>query len=202
MRIDHTGHVGLGAADHHAVVSLFNHVHKEIRSFLLAGPQAAVAFDVGHGSGDHQVVVLHVDEELLKAFVVIRTVFLVDLVRDGIGRVHRIESHAALVAGAGLLGDRTQHFDLRQQVVDALVDMRKAVDLMPGDMGRGGAQILVILAVRKRIGHGCRCHVTLYERMIDQGLRVLQLAFDVDAHVPLSQAVFVLLCCFHMCFLL
>lgn len=84
----------LTATDHDAVVALLDHMHKHVRIRLLGRLQAAVALRVGHGAGHHPVVVLHLDEELLEALMVVGAQSLVALIGHGVGGVHGVEAHA------------------------------------------------------------------------------------------------------------
>ena len=132
--VDGAGLVGLGASYDDAVFPDFLDVHVDVGIGLLAGALGAVTLGVGHGTVHGEVVVLNHDEELLKAFVIVRTVLFVDLERRGIDGVERVHTHAALEAGSGLLAQHSLHLDLLAQVVGAHVDVGKAVDLVAGEV--------------------------------------------------------------------
>ena len=189
--------MGLGAPDDDAVLPLFHHMDEHVRIHLLARTQAAVALDVGHGAGHHPVIVLDLDEELLEPLVVIGAQRLIALVGNGVGGVHGVEAHAALIAGTGLLGDGTQHLGLFHQVIHRLVDVGETVDLMTGEVGGGGHEILVLRVARQGVGHGGGVHMAPDEGMIDDGGAVQQLALHIDADLPLAEAVFVFFCSLH-----
>ena len=197
VAVDHAGHVGLCAPDDDAVIPLFHHMDEQVGILLLAGPQAAVALHVGHGAGDHQVVLLHVLQILLEPLMVVGTHGLIDLVGDGVGGVHGVEAHAALIAGAGLLGDHPQHLHLLHQILGGLVDVGEAVDLLTGQVGGGGHQLLVLLHARQGVGHGGGVDVTTDEGVVDEGLGIQQLALQIDLDLPAAQAVFIFLGSFH-----
>ncbi len=78
----------------------------------------------------------------------------VDLVGDAVEGVHGVEPHAALVAAPGLVGDQTEHLDLLDQVVPALVDVGEAVDLFPGQVGGRGHEVFMLRLQRQLVGLG------------------------------------------------
>ena len=197
MAVDHAGHVGLGAPDDDTVVPLFHHMDEQVGILLLAGPQTAVALHVGHSAGDHQVILLHILQILLEPLMVVSAHSLIDLVGDGVGSVHGVEAHAALVAGTGLLGDHAQHLHLLHQIVGGLVDVGEAVDLLAGQVGGGSHQLLVLLHARQGIGHGGGVDVTTDEGMVDECLGIQQLALQIDLDLPVAEAVFIFLGSFH-----
>ena len=96
------------------------------------GSLAAVALGVGHGAVHRQVVVLHVDEELLEILVVVGAVLLIDLVGGGIDGVEGVHAHAALEAASRLLTQQSLHLYLFHQILAGLVEVGKAVDFVAG----------------------------------------------------------------------
>ena len=146
----------------------------------------------------HVVVVLDEGQELLETFVVVGAHGLVDLVGDAVGGVDGVEADAALVAGAGLLGDRAEHLHLLEEVVGGLVDMGEAVDLVAGEVGGGRHKVSRLRVVGQGVGHGGGVDMAADHGMIDDLIALQQLAHDVDADFPLPQAVLVLLRSFHI----
>ena len=195
VRVDHAGLVRLRAADDHAVFAAFHDVHEEVRIRLGAGFLAAVTLGVGHGTGHHDVGLLDVFQVLLDAFVVIRPVFLVDLIRGDVRGVDRVQTDAALKARAGLLPDRAQQQHLVDEVFRALVHVGKAVDRLARQVGSCGRQFLVFGVEGDVIGHGGGIHV-------GRGHGILHHVFDlpavaVDDRMKLLQAFPVLLSVHH-----
>jgi hypothetical protein len=87
VRVDHAGLVGFGAADDDAVGALFDDADEQVGVGLLAGFLAAVALDVGHRAGDHQVVVLNVLHVRDEPLVIVGAALFVDFVGDDEGGV-------------------------------------------------------------------------------------------------------------------
>ena len=125
-----------------------------IRVGLLVRRLGAVALGIGHGAVHRQVVVLHVDEELLEVLVIACAVLLVDLIGGGVHGVEGVHTHAALEAAGRLLAQQALHLHLLHQIVRRLVEMGEAVDLVPRQAGGSGHEIGVLGILCQRVGHG------------------------------------------------
>ena len=122
------GEVSLGSAHDYSVFSLFHHVHKYVRILLVVGVFAPVSLGIGHGADRDKVIILDVLDELFKSLVVVRAVFLVDLISDDISGVQRVHAGASLDAASRLLIERAQHLHLRYKIVHALMYVVEAVN--------------------------------------------------------------------------
>ena len=152
--VDGAGLVAFRAADHDTVVPALHHMDVHIRVGLLVGCLGAVALGVGHGAVHRQVVVLDVDEEVLEVLVVVGAVLLVDLVGGGVDGVEGVHAHAALEAAGGLLAQQALHLHLFHQILAGLMEVGEAVDLMTGQAGGSGHQILILGILCQGVGHG------------------------------------------------
>ena len=59
-----------------------------------------------------------------------------------------VDAHAALDAAPDLLAEKAGHVLLLVQVLGVLVDVGEAVDLVAGEMGRRGQEVLVLRLLR------------------------------------------------------
>ena len=83
------------------------------------------------------------------------SVFFIDLIGRGVGRVERVHANAPLEAGCGLLTEQSLHLDFLFEVFGALVDVRETVNLVSGQVGSRGHQVLILWIVGQVIGD---CH--------------------------------------------
>ena len=58
------------AADHDAVRSFLDHMHKQVRVGLLVGSQAPISLGIGHGAVHRPVFFLHPAQKLVEAFMI------------------------------------------------------------------------------------------------------------------------------------
>ncbi|MPN08998.1 hypothetical protein SDC9_156286 [bioreactor metagenome] len=131
MGIDHPCHMRFRPTDNNTVFIFIHDMDKQIRICLLAWAQAAVTLRICHGAGNHQIVFLYIQKKLFKAFMVFCPHRLIHIIGNGIGRVHGVKSHTALIAGTCFLRDHAKHLDLFHQIADALMDMCKPVNFLP-----------------------------------------------------------------------
>ena len=115
---------------------------------MVRRPFGSVSFGVGHSSDNHQVFILNVNEPFLESLQVIRSVFLIGLISDGIDGVDAIESNASLKTGPRLLPQQSKQFNLLDQVFDILMDMSETAYRVAGQVGGGRRQITVFLFAR------------------------------------------------------
>ena len=186
VRVAGAGLVGLGAADHDAVVALLDDVQVHVGVGLLVRRQAAVALGIGHGAVGDEVVVLQVLDVLLEALVVLGAARLVGLVGDRVQRVDGVHADAALEAGAGLLAQQALHLDLLGEVVGGLVDVGEAVDPLAGEVAGGQHEVLVLGLGRELVGHGDAVDAGADERVVDVVVDLL--AEQVDLQVQIGEA--------------
>jgi len=190
VAVEGAGLVALCAADHDAAGAALHHMDVHIRVGLVMGGLGAVALGVGHGPVHRQVVILDVDQEFFEILMVMGAVLLVDLIGGGIHGVEGVHAHAALEAGGGLLTQQALHLHLFHQIIGGLMEMREAVDLVAGQAGGGGHELLILGVLCQRVGHG---HAV--DRGPDHGVihPVVDLfAEHVHAGVQLSQGIDVL----------
>ena len=152
--VDGAGLVAFRAAHHDAVRTAFHHVDVHIRVLLFGRRQGPVALGVRHGPVHGQVVVLHVNQELLEVLMVVGAVLLVHLKRAREHRVKGVHAHAALEAAGGFLPQQALHLHLVHQVLRGLVQVGEAVDGVAGQAGLDGHQVLVLGVLGQGVGHG------------------------------------------------
>lgn len=182
--------MALGPADHDAVGAALHHMDVHIRVGLVVRGLAAVALGVGHSAVHRQVVVLHVDEELLEILVVVGAVLLIDLVGGGIDGVEGVHAHTALETAGRLLTQQALHLYLFHQILAGLVEVGKAVDFVAGQAGGGGHQVLILGILGQRVGHGHAVDGGTDHGVIHPVVELL--AEHVHAGVQLTQGVDVL----------
>ena len=69
---------------------------------------------------------------------IIGAILLVDIVSDGEDSVHRVMSDTAGEATCRMLSESAQRFNFPHQVVRAVMDMSKEINLFPVQVGGGG----------------------------------------------------------------
>ena len=159
VAVDGSRLVSLGAADDDPVVALLDDPGEQIGVRLLAGALGAVPLGVRHAADEHEVLLLDLLEILLEPLEVGGPVLLVDLVGGHVEGVEGVEAHAALVAARRLVGDEAQHLHFPDQVVDGLVDVGEAADLLSRQVALGRHQILVLRHQSQLVGLGRRVDV-------------------------------------------
>jgi len=165
MRIDAAGHVHLRAADHDAVGPPFDDVRKQIRIGLLGRRKRAVAFRIGHSAHHHHVGFLNMEQVLFKPLEVIGGMFLIRVVGGHIGGVERVKADAALEARSRFVGNETHHQNLLDQIVDALMNVGKPVDLLSAEVRDSRHQVFVFRPQGQLIRERRRIDVRLHRRM-------------------------------------
>ena len=188
VRVDAAGLVQLGAADHDAVGVALDDAHEQVRIVLLVRRLAAVALGVGHRAADHEVLALHVLDEVDEALVVLGVFRLIDVVGDREQRVDRVHADAALKARAGALAEPALHAVLHHHVVDAFGHLQKAVHALAGELALDGGELRFVFRERVRLGD--RVDRGADHRVIDRLLD--QLAEQVDAQFAVAEALDVL----------
>ena len=153
MAVGHAGLVGLGTAYYDAVLPVFHHMEEQIRIGLLMRSLGAVALGIGHGAVHSEIVILAVHHELFEILMVAGPVLLINFVGGGKHGVKGIHPHAALETGGGLLAQKALHLHFFHQVLRGLVDVGKAIDLLPRVGGHGGHQVLVLRYLSQVVGH-------------------------------------------------
>jgi len=121
---------------------------------------------------------LDVDQKLFESLEVICLVFLIDVVSGHVGGIQGIEPHAALKAGACFVGDEAKHLDFLNEIVDALVDVSKPVDLSAGQMGSGRHQILVLRPKGEFVSKGGGIDMGLKSRMLGDVFHTFPVVID------------------------
>ena len=121
---------------------------------LIGGTQQAVALGVRLGAASDKVPGLEAGQPFLEILVVIRLarLYLVRFKRYVVDGVGAVNAHAPLNAAADFLAEHPGHVLLAVQVNRALVNVREAVDLLPGQVRRGGKQVRVFRLLRFFIG--------------------------------------------------
>jgi hypothetical protein len=74
------------------------------------------------------------DQPFLETFKVICSEFFIDFISNGVSGIDSIEAYAALKACSGLLPKHSKEFYFFDQILDILVNMRKAADGSTGQM--------------------------------------------------------------------
>ena len=196
VRVDGTGLVALGAADHDTILTALHDMDIHVGISLLAGGLGTVALGVGHGAVDGQVVVLNEGQELLEVLMIVGAILLVNLVGGREDSVEGVHTDAALEAGSGLLAQQTLHLHLVHQVLSGLMQVGEAVDLLAGQAGVNGHQICVLGILCGSIGHSNAVDGGTDHGVIHPVLDFL--AEHVNTGVQLAQA-FNILLCGHQC---
>ena len=147
---------------------LSDDVHEQVRVGLPARAQPPVALRVRHGAVHHQVVLLHVLQVAAEPGVIPCPQGAVHLVGDRIHRVERVHAHAALETAAGLLAEQALHLDLGHQVRRTLVQVREAVDLLAGQVGRRQHQVGVLGLLGQLVRHRAGVERRPDQRVVDQ----------------------------------
>ena len=120
VRRERSGLMALGAAHDDAVFPFLDHVEVHILVRLLLGAEVPVPLDVGHPGVGHEVVLLHVLQELDEPLVVLGPVLLVDVVGRHRQGDHAVLARAPLEAGADALAQQAVDLDPGHQVLDRL----------------------------------------------------------------------------------
>ena len=94
--------------------------------------QRAVAFRVGHCAVYGQVFILNMLNKLFEVFMIMRSVFFIELIRCAENGVKCIHTDAALEASRCFLSAKPLHLYLFNQILRTLVNMCEAVDLLSG----------------------------------------------------------------------
>jgi len=138
---------------------------------------------------------LEADEPFLEILVVLggTLVHLVRFIGHIVGGVSGINAHATLNATAHLLTEHAGHVLLLVQVVGVLMDVGKTVDSLTGEMGNGGAQVLVL-----RLGCFIECGADGIDAVhLALVCAVNALAVKVDVSLHFGQAFDILFLCPH-----
>ena len=187
--------MGLGAPYDNAVVSFFDDMQVVIRVRLLVGGQAAVPFGVGHGAVAGKIVFLYIFEILQKTLIVFGVQFLVHVIGDNGQYIQGIHPDTALKAAPGSPSQQPAHFAFFDQIIDALMDVGKAVDFVAADMGCGSHEVFMFGALRHVVSFGHGLH-----RRTDDGIihHVIQFfSKHVYDQIQTPEAFFILLSCHH-----
>src|SRR4030042_230693 len=76
------------------------------------------------------------------------------------------------------MSDETEHLDLFDQIIHALVNVGESVDLPAGEMGGGRHQVLIFGTKGELIGEGGRVDVGTNPRMLGNILHALPVVID------------------------
>ena len=152
MGVDRPCLMSLGSPDDDAIGSPLDDMSKEVRVGLFVRRKGAIPLRIGHSSHHHDIALLDVDQVFLESLKVIRLIFLIGVIGRHVNCIQGIETDTSLEAGTRLVGDEAQHLDFFDQVIDALVDVGKPVDLLSGQMGGGCHQVLVLGPQGKFVG--------------------------------------------------
>mmetsp|Transcript_37338 Transcript_37338/g.81576 ORF Transcript_37338/g.81576 Transcript_37338/m.81576 type:complete len:305 (-) Transcript_37338:443-1357(-) len=117
--------------NHHPVHRPPDHPHEEVRILLLRRAAPAVPLGIGHGPPDHDVSLLRLRNKPAEPCVVLRTTFLVHVIRGCKHRIGGVHTHAPLEARAGDLPQPPLHPILHHDVLRRLCDMQKPAVLDP-----------------------------------------------------------------------
>ena len=120
----------LGSANYHAARPPLLDPQEKVRVYLVLGASATVSFRVRHGPVHNKVFLLDPLPILLKALMELRAMLPVTLECSAVNSIGRVQAHTALEAAAGHGSAVALHFYLIDQVVCALVQVCKAVDLV------------------------------------------------------------------------
>ncbi len=182
VAVGRPGLMGLGPPDDDPVALTFDHAGEQVRVGLLVRGPGPVALDVGHPADDHLVGLLDVFQVFQEPLVIVGPHLLVDVIGGHVGRVQGVPAHAALKAGARLVGDGPEQLDFLDQVLDRLVDVGEPGDLLPGQVAYGRGQVLVLGHEGHLIGLGRGVDVGDEGRMFGHVLDPLAVVID---HVAL-----------------
>jgi len=174
--------VQFAAFHNDTVLGPFFDAHVSARIWLFGRTQHTVALGVRLGAGGNHVFLLKAGQPLLEILVVVRLARL-HLVRfkryvvDGVGAV---DAHAPLDAAADFLAEHAGHVLLAVQVGRVLVNVREAVDLLPGEVRRGRHQHFVLRLGRLIIR--CAHHVDAVALQLVGPVDQLPVIVDVAFH--------------------
>ena len=117
---------------------------------------------------------------------IIGSLFPVYIVAHRIDSVKPVMSNTSLEATTRLLPHGTEHFYLFHQVIVAVMDVSKAVNLFPGKMGGCRYQLFEFRCLSHLISHCRRIHMGNKGRVVNHTLDFL--SHVVDFRLQLSQA--------------
>ncbi len=112
-----------------AVTFSFHHPQIQIRISLLFGSLATVAFGIGHGAIHYQILELNFAPVIPEALVVMGSAVLINIIGCAEHGVGSIQSHTTLEATAREMSAIALHQYFFNQIIAALMQMGKAVDL-------------------------------------------------------------------------
>ena len=184
MHVRRAGDDRLGAADDYAVSAPLLHVHVDVGVCLLARVFRAVAFRVGHGDAECQVLVLHAVQIGEEALVIIRAERVIAAFRRLKNAVQRVMREITLRAAA-FLADEPHRLELIEKIGRALVDMQHAVDDLAGRALPRHHQRLVLRLVREIVGDADAGNAGRQQRLV--GDAVDASAIDEDARRVAAQ---------------
>ena len=187
--------VQLAALHDDAVFQPFLDAHIGAGVGLVGRTQHAVALGVRLGAAANQVFGLKPGQPFLEVLVVVRLARfnLVRLKRNIVHGVGAVDAHAPLNAAADFLAEHAGHVLLAVQVGRVLVNVREAVDLLPGEVGRGGKQIRVLRLGRFVIG-GPDDIEAIHLQFI---VAIDQLAVKINVPLHFGKAFNIILLCSH-----
>ena len=142
-----------GASDDHTARTAFDYAKIQIRIGLFMRWKTSIAFGIGHGTIHRQVIVLTVDDKILKPPEIIGSALLINIIGCAVYSIHGIHANTALEAGSRFLPKKPLHFDFTDQIIAVLMKMSKAVDRPSGEMGNSGHQFTAVRVKSKIIGH-------------------------------------------------
>ena len=157
----------LGAADDDPVFPFLDYVEVHVRIRLLLGGEVPVPLDVGHPGVGHEVVLLHVLQELDEPLIVLGPVLLIDVVGRDRQRDHAVQSGAALETGADAPTQQAVYLDPGYQVRDGLRRIVEPVDRLVDQGAFGHHQVAVFRALGKLVGLRCRLDPCPDARVVD-----------------------------------
>jgi hypothetical protein len=131
-----------------------HHMHMYIRVLLEMRRLAAISLDIGHRSTDHQVLILHLCQIGKEPLMVICAMSFIDLKGDGVDRIQRVHTDAALEAGTSILSHSSLHLPLHDEFISALSNMQKAIRALSCDRRDHAGQLRLSKSQIVGFGHG------------------------------------------------
>jgi hypothetical protein len=144
--------VELRSAYYYPTGSSFLHPQEKICIGLVLGPTTAISFGVCHGSVYYEVFCLDPTPIIAEAIMKVGFVFPVTIESRAIDGVGSVQAHAALETAARHGPAVTLHFYFVYKVLDALMQVSEAVDLIFTQVGNSSKHFSALRPVRGVIG--------------------------------------------------
>ena len=129
--------MSLGTPHNDAVRPSFHNAEEEVGILLGVRSQGAVTLWIRHGSVYGEIIFLCVEKKFLEIFKIIRAILFINFISGAVNCIEGIHSDTALEAGCRFLSAEALHFNFFNEILRALVNICKAVNLFPRQVGGG-----------------------------------------------------------------